>query len=101
MSRPLRCTERCLPTLWRTAEAPSTAQLPKGGSSNYTGTVFQLKPANGTWTYTLVYAFTGGDDGGFPGSIVASGTPNVLYGTAGDRASTYGVIFKITPDSSG
>ncbi|MFY9979950.1 MAG: choice-of-anchor tandem repeat GloVer-containing protein [Candidatus Sulfotelmatobacter sp.] len=73
----------------------------EGGSSNYTGTVFELKPASGGWTYTLVYAFTGGDDGGFPDNIVASGTPNVLYGTAGGGESTYGVIFKITPDSSG
>lgn len=73
----------------------------EGGSSNYTGTVFQLKPVNGSWTYTLVYAFTGGADGGFPGEIVSSATPNVLYGTAGGGPSTYGVIFKITPDSSG
>lgn len=73
----------------------------EGGSSNFTGTVFRLKPANGTWNYTLVYAFTGGADGGFPDNIVSSGTSNVLYGTAGGGASTYGVIFEIAPDSSG
>ena len=72
----------------------------EGGSSNYTGSVFQLKPSNGTWTYTLVYAFTGGADGGFPSDIVASGTPNVLYGTAQAGQSNHGVIFAITPDSS-
>lgn len=73
----------------------------EGGSSNYTGTVFELKPASGGWKYTLVYAFTGGADGGFPGYVAASGTPNVLYGTAGGGQYTHGVIFKITPDSSG
>lgn len=73
----------------------------EGGSSNYTGTVFQLKPTKGSWNYTLVYAFTGGLDGGFPDNIVASRTSNVLYGTAGGGQFTYGVIFQITPDSSG
>jgi len=72
----------------------------EGGSSNYTGTVFQLKRANGSWNYTLVYAFTGGADGGFPGNIVSSEKPNVLYGTAGGGQSTYGVIFRIAPDTS-
>jgi uncharacterized repeat protein (TIGR03803 family) len=74
----------------------------EGGSANYTGTVFQLKPTNGSWNYTLVYAFTGGADGGFPGNVVSSGTPNVLYGTTmGGGQYTWGVIFKITSDSNG
>jgi len=73
----------------------------EGGSSNYTGSVFQLKPENGSWKYSLVYAFTGGADGGFPGYIGSSGTPNVLYGTAGGGESTYGVLFKIAPNSNG
>ena len=74
----------------------------EGGSSNYTGSVFQLKPSNGTWSYTLVYAFSGGADGAFPLDIVASGIPNVLYGTAQSGGqSNYGVIFEISPNSSG
>ncbi len=73
----------------------------EGGSSNYTGTVFQLKPENNSWTYNLVYAFTGCADGGFPGYIGASGTPGVLYGTANGGQSTYGVIFKITANPDG
>lgn len=32
------------------------------------GTVFELSPpvAGGSWTYQVLYSFTGGDDGGYP-----------------------------------
>jgi len=55
-----------------------------GGTSNYYGTVFQLKPpvkANGSWTEAVLHNFTGGSDGGYPiGGVVAGANGNV-YGT--------------------
>ncbi|MGA8431614.1 MAG: choice-of-anchor tandem repeat GloVer-containing protein [Candidatus Sulfotelmatobacter sp.] len=72
----------------------------EGGSSNYTGSVFELKYAGGTWNYSLVYALTGGSDGGFPNSVI-SGPTNVLYGTAGGGEYNYGVVFELTPGSNG
>src|SRR5437870_4613516 len=52
-------------------------------------------------TFTVLYSFTGGSDGGGPDAgLILSG--NALYGTAqnGD-SSGYGTIFKVNVDSTG
>lgn len=62
------------------------------------GTVYQLVPgAGGTWTYTLLYTFTGGSDGLYSFSnLVMFG--NRLYGTTNEGgADGYGVVFAVTP----
>jgi uncharacterized repeat protein (TIGR03803 family) len=68
------------------------------------GTVFELTPSGtpgGAWTETILYSFTGGSDGAFPLSLVASGEN--LYGTTsngGEGASSgngYGVLFELKP----
>ena len=51
------------------------------GTSQY-GNVFELSPSNGGWTYTDLYDFTGGTDGGYPVSNVAFDSAGNLYGTA-------------------
>ena len=35
------------------------------------GSVFKLTHSNGSWTYTDLYDFTGGNDGGYPYGVVA------------------------------
>ena len=60
------------------------------------GTVFRLTPhANGDWTETVLYSFTGGNDGESPAGLIfdAGGS---LYGTAD------GIVYQLTPgaDSS-
>lgn len=63
------------------------------------GTVFKL--AAGSGSETILYAFTGGNDGEGPvGSLIADSAGN-LYGTTGE-AGTYGFgnVFKIAPDGS-
>ena len=71
-----------------------------GGAFNV-GNVFQLKPAVGLWTYTNVYEFTGGRDGGFPVTDVTA-DPNHLYGTTlyGGRYA-FGSVFRLTNESDG
>jgi uncharacterized repeat protein (TIGR03803 family) len=61
------------------------------------GTVYKLALVDGKWVYTLLYTFTGGDDGRFVFSnLVLSG--GKLYGTANVGGSDgKGVIFKVTP----
>jgi hypothetical protein len=60
------------------------------------GTVYQLVPgAGGTWTYTLLYTFTGGTDGLYSFSnVVLFG--NRLFGTT-NQGGTYGdgVVFYV------
>jgi len=62
------------------------------------GTVYELTPTNGTWTYTSLYVFTGGDDGMFSFSNLVFDAQGNLYGTTEvGGASGYGVVFKIAP----
>jgi uncharacterized repeat protein (TIGR03803 family) len=61
------------------------------------GSVFRLSPSStGGWTFTLLHAFTGGADGGYPsGSLVLDAEGN-LYGTAAyGGAHGNGVVFEI------
>jgi uncharacterized repeat protein (TIGR03803 family) len=56
-------------------------------STNYegaynAGTVFKLTPSGGSWTYTLLYTFTGGSDGESPGGGLLFDQNGNLYGIA-------------------
>lgn len=72
------------------------------GGSGGGGTVFKLTPSNnGTWTYSLIYNFTGTTDCGPQNSLVMNEAGN-LYGTTYcDGANNIGNVFKLTPSGSG
>ncbi len=61
------------------------------------GTVYELAPSGGTWTYTLLYTFTGGTDGLYSVSnLVLSG--GKIYGTTlYGGANGNGVVYEVTP----
>jgi len=61
------------------------------------GTVYEMTPAGGSWTYNLLYNFTGGSDGlySFSNLVVSEGK---LYGTTKyGGADGNGVVFEVTP----
>jgi len=62
------------------------------------GTVFELTPnANGTWTESVLYSFTGGTDGAEPlWSGLAFDSAGNLYGTTEYGGSGYGVVFELS-----
>src|SRR6202050_418395 len=62
------------------------------------GTVFELTPtASGEWTETVLYRFTGGNDGSQPpGGVILDAAGN-LYGVTSFGATGGGVAFEITP----
>jgi uncharacterized repeat protein (TIGR03803 family) len=63
------------------------------------GTVYSLTPPatpGNAWTYTVLYNFTGGSDGGFPNGLII-GPHGELYGTTSDEGSSYGTVFSLTP----
>jgi uncharacterized repeat protein (TIGR03803 family) len=63
---------------------------------NSAGTVFKLTPASGSWTYTLLYTFGGGNDGlySFSNPVLVQGS---LYGTTQLGGShSRGVVWKVT-----
>lgn len=61
------------------------------------GTVYELTPSGGSWTYDQLYTFTGGKDGlySFSNLVLNQG---VLYGTTKYGGTSHkGVIFQVTP----
>jgi uncharacterized repeat protein (TIGR03803 family) len=68
------------------------------GGTNNQGTVFKLA---GNGTETVLYSFTGGNDGGTPEAGLISDEAGNLYGTADTGgANSEGVIFKLAPDGT-
>ncbi len=67
-----------------------------GGTACDCGTVFKFKPAlNGTWTHSILHAFTGGTDGAGPGSLVFDKQGN-LFGTT----LNIGTVFQLSHSGS-
>jgi uncharacterized repeat protein (TIGR03803 family) len=70
-----------------------------GGGTDNPGTIFKL--AAGTWSETILYNFTGGNDGAYPSAPLIIDTAGRLFGTtlwggpAGDTIG--GVAFEFTP----
>jgi uncharacterized repeat protein (TIGR03803 family) len=65
------------------------------------GLVYKLTNSGGTWTQTVIHAFTGGDDGSGPGARVTVDGSGNLYGMT-PTGGTYGAgtIYKMHPHGS-
>jgi uncharacterized repeat protein (TIGR03803 family) len=72
-----------------------------GGAYGY-GIVFELTPSGSGWTESILYNFTGGNDGGTAyGGVIFDQSGN-LYGAAiSGGTGTGGTVFEMTPSSSG
>ena len=69
----------------------NNSQVPFG-----VGTIFRLSPDG---TFTNLYLFSGGNDGGFPQAGLVQGTDGIFYGTTqAGGPSSIGTVFRITPD---
>ena len=68
-----------------------------GSCSGGCGVVFQLTPAHGGWTYTVLYSFTSLADGALPESGVILDQSGNIYGTTvAGGAHTMGTVFELT-----
>jgi uncharacterized repeat protein (TIGR03803 family) len=80
-----------------------------GGGVCSCGTVFELSPpqSGATWQKTVLYSFNDGLGGGSPSSGVIFDSVGNLYGTTYDGGSFAcpqsgcGVVYRLTPESSG
>src|SRR5438067_2363272 len=73
------------------------------GGTYGAGTVFKLTPTpNGNWTFSVIYAFTGTNDGSNPNAALSSDAAGALYGTTVSGGGQYnnGTVFKLSPPSS-
>src|SRR5271165_4444068 len=74
-----------------------------GGNQNGVegnGTVFKLAHKGSGWTFTPLYVFQGGADGGHPQARVAFGPGGLLYGTTvygGTGQNSAGTVFNLRP----
>jgi uncharacterized repeat protein (TIGR03803 family) len=65
------------------------------------GVVFALTNSGGTWTQTVIHAFTGADGSG-PGSPVSFDARGNLYGTTPTGgANGVGTVYRMSPNGSG
>ena len=90
------CTDGAYPQAGLIADSSGNlfGTTPYGGTSN-DGVVFKLTSGG---TYTVLYSFSGGGDGAFPGApLIADGSGNLYGTTAAGGASNDGVVFKLTP----
>lgn len=63
------------------------------------GVVYKLTQSGDTWSETVLYNFTGGDDGFGPGAAVVFDKAGSLYGTTPDGgAYSEGVIYQLSPN---
>jgi len=71
------------------------------GGSGGGGTVFELSPSGDTWTYSVLYSFSGPNFCGPQASLSMDAAGN-LYGTTyGDGASGYGNVFELSNTQNG
>lgn len=62
------------------------------------GTVYELTPSAGTWTYTSLYVFSGGSDGMYAFSNLVLDKQGNLYGTTNTGGPNgFGDVFKVKP----
>jgi uncharacterized repeat protein (TIGR03803 family) len=74
------------------------------GGTGVVGTVFELSPpqSGNNWTESVLYNFTGNNDGGEPYGRMLLASDGNLYGTsAGYGQYNYGTIFKLTAANGG
>ncbi len=90
-------------TLARTSNGTLYGTLATGGDMQSCeegigcGSVFQLSPSGGGWTYSSLYVFTDGADGGNPeGGLIFDSAGN-LYGTTTGVFGGDGSVFELTP----
>jgi uncharacterized repeat protein (TIGR03803 family) len=74
------------------------------GGAGGGGTVFDLRPSGGSWSFALLHAFTGNPDGSWPASSLIFDAASNLYGTTEQSGtgqacgnSGCGTVFEVSP----
>jgi uncharacterized repeat protein (TIGR03803 family) len=70
-----------------------------GGGTGGGGTVYELTPSNGSWTFTTLYDLTGTVGPG--GGVIMDPAGNLYATTQLDGVYGQGSVFKLTPSNDG
>jgi uncharacterized repeat protein (TIGR03803 family) len=90
--------------LWGTTQVGGQSESAAcSGVQHLCGTVFELTPnANGTWTESTLFSFTGSTTGTNPVTNLVIDQEGNLYGTTVNGGpSLEGLVFKLTPEGNG
>ena len=71
------------------------------GGTGGGGTVFQLTPGQGGWTFDLMYSLTGQEGFGPQASLTMDAAGNLYGTTSAGGVYGYGSAFKLTPSNGG
>jgi uncharacterized repeat protein (TIGR03803 family) len=64
--------------------------------------VFKLTPSGSDYSESILYAFTGGNDGALPVASLVADKRGSLYGTtSAGGAANFGTIFALIPSATG
>jgi uncharacterized repeat protein (TIGR03803 family) len=74
------------------------AAISGGDGAGGGGTVFELSPANGSWTYTVLYSWPGWPVSASFRNLALDASGN-LYGTTHCDGDGYGTVFELTPSN--
>jgi len=73
-----------------------------GGGSNGGGAVYELSPSGSGWSMQYLYAFSGQNGGAAAvGGLIFDPLDNLYGATAAGGVHSGGMVFQLTPDSSG
>jgi uncharacterized repeat protein (TIGR03803 family) len=74
-----------------------------GGMCRYKGgcgTIFELTPNGGGWEISILYTFSGNNDGAFPGGVIFDSAGS-LYGTTQSGGSgSSGTVYELSPSGN-
>lgn len=71
-------------------------------SSHRDGFVFELTPSGNSWTQTILYTFTGGNDGASPfGGLIFDSAGNLYGSTQVGGSKGGGTVFQLSPSGGG
>ena len=84
-----------------TDQAGNLYGISGSGGASGAGAVFELTPALGGWSESILYSFAGGANGQGPSTLLAGNDGNLYGATASGGANNSGMVFRLTPSGDG
>jgi uncharacterized repeat protein (TIGR03803 family) len=70
------------------------------GGTHGDGTVFELTPGAGGYTYSILHTFTDGIDGAYPSNSIIIDSSGDLFDSTYTGSNTWGTVFELSPGTT-